>query len=124
MQILQRVDNFDRPVAHFVGSPDHRAGWCATSGHQDHHGVRIVSPPVWVHSTAPVIVRRSPEFARADNQRLVEHATLPQVADQRGNRLVDAVYAGRMIPLQEVVAVPAAGEDLHKAHALFHQAPG
>ena len=47
-----------------------------------------------------------------------------EIADEGGHRFVDTLDAGRMPALEVVVAVPAAGEDLHEAHALFDQAAG
>ena len=86
--------------------------------------VRVVVAPDRHPAAAMMVVRAPPELAQPDDQRIVQQAPLPQVLDQRGHRLVDAVDARLVGPLEVVVRVPAAREYLHEPHALLDHAPG
>src|SRR5260370_17650959 len=67
---------------------------------------------------------RSAKFAAPDHERIVEHAALLEVFDQRGTRLVGVFTVLLEIMLQIAVLVPRFVEKLHKAHAAFQEPPG
>ena len=72
---------------------------------------------------AALAVNGAAEFAAPDHQRVVQHAALFQVLDQRGGRLIGFLAALRQILRQLAVVVPVAMEKLDEAHAALGQPP-
>ena len=96
-------------------------GLHAAAGEEHGHGFGVVAAAERIDAAALVVVGRAAEFAAPDDERVVEHAALLEVADERGDRLVHAADALGVGALEVVVAVPAAAEDLHEAHAFLHE---
>ncbi len=72
---------------------------------------------------AAVVARGAAEFAAPDDERVFEHAALLEVLEQRADRLIDVGRPGCAgCPSTIGVMVPAAGPDLHEAHAALHEA--
>ena len=70
--------------------------------------------------------RSATEFAAANDERLIEQASLSQVRDQRGNRAVDLIAELAMLPREVAVRVPrlhVAVIALNHSHAAFDQSP-
>ena len=67
---------------------------------------------------------RAAEFAAPDDQRVVEHAALFQIGDQRGGRLVDFLGLELDVVFEIAVVVPVAVIELDEPHAAFGQAAG
>ena len=64
-------------------------------------------------------VNRASEFTAPDDQRIVQHAALLQVRQQRRRRLVHiAALIGQVFGKREML-VPAAMEDLREPHTAF-----
>ena len=71
--------------------------------------------------------RRAAELAAPDDQRVLQHAALLQVLEQRRDALVALLREAAVVDGDVVVVVPRlalAVPDLHEAHALLQQAPG
>ncbi len=69
--------------------------------------------------------RRAAEFAAPDDERVVEHAALLEVADQGRGRLVGRLsHSSRVCLLMRVVVVPIAVIELNEPHAALGQAAG
>ena len=84
---------------------------------------------LWSRPLAALRRRRAAELAGPDDQRLVEQAAGLEILQQRGDRLVDlarlAQRAGvRVVVVVPVLAVAAAGDDLHETHAALDQPAG
>ena len=77
-----------------------------------------------IDAAAFVVIRRAAKFAGPNHERVVEHAAFLEVLDQRGHRLVHRPDARAVAALEIIVTIPAAGENLHKPYALFHEAAG
>ena len=71
-----------------------------------------------------VDLRRPAELRRNHDQRRIEQPAAVQVADQRGEGLVEAGNWPRHAVLDAAVHVPAAVGQRHEAHARRHQPPG
>ena len=73
--------------------------------------------------------RRAAELGREQDERVVEHPALTEIAQQGGDRLIDAQRLLRVVLFDTLVAVPVdarraertSGKQLNKPHALFEQ---
>ena len=73
--------------------------------------------------------RRAAELGGEQHERILQHAPLSQILQQRGDRLIDSEGFARVVFLDVFVAVPidpgraerAAGEKLHEADPLFQK---
>ena len=86
VDIVRVHDSFDGVLAEFIRRAITQAPFHAATGHP--HRVTPVGMSAAI-TVSLVIARRADNLASPDDQRLVEHATLPQVGDQPGNRSVD-----------------------------------
>ena len=101
-------------------------------GPREPHGeaVRIVIAAVH-HAGVRAVVRqldrrRAAKFAAPDDQRVLQHASLLQILEQRRDRLIALPRELAVIRLDVVVAVPGlagAVPHLHEAHAALQQPP-
>ena len=97
----------------------------AAAGEPECEAMRVVIAPRFGSGLSD---RKSAEFAAPDDERLVEQASLRQVGEQRGDRLVRFQGELRMVPFDVHVSVPTAlvlhpsGIDLNEPHASFDHA--
>ena len=68
--------------------------------------------------------RRAAELACPDNQRIVEHAALFQIGDQRRTGLIDFASPQRQFFPQQAVVVPVAMVELNEPDAPLGQPSG
>ena len=90
----------------------------AAAGHPDRKALDVVVAAVALGH------RRPAELAAPDHQRLVEHAALLQVLDERGRSLVDLRGGPLDVLFDHAVMVPVAMVELDEPHAPLGQPPG
>jgi len=117
------MGDVDGALADFVGCPHRVAGFHAAAGQPHGHALGVVVAANFF-AAAHAVVGRAAELAGPKHQRLVQHAALAQVADERGDRLIGHSNARAVRTLDVIVRVPTARVDLHEANALFHEPPG
>src|SRR3954447_4081554 len=115
----------------FVGCPMNIAAPHAPAGEPHSEPVMIVVPAI---DLARVCTRggkldrgRASEFTAPNHQRILEHATLLQVSQERANRLIALTGQLPVILLQVVVIVPwlaGAMPDLDESDAALQQPAG
>src|SRR5207245_707838 len=66
----------------------------------------------------------SAKLAAPDHERVVEHAALLEVLDQRGGRLIGVLALNLELRRQVLMLIPAGVNELDIAHAAFRQPPG
>ena len=76
-------------VPEFIGRPKVESAFDTSAGHPDRETVRVMVAAKELGSVPLFIQRCAAEFAAPDDQRIVEKATLLEILDQCGNRLVD-----------------------------------
>ena len=86
--------------------------------------IQIEKPLMWWSRPLPWAIGRAAELAAPDHQRVVEHAALFQVLDQRGRSLVDLRGGSLDVLLDRAVMVPVAMVELDEPHAALGQAAG
>src|SRR5437762_3481071 len=69
-------------------------------------------------------VDRAAEFAAPNDQRIVQHAALFQILDQRRRGLVRVAALRRELARDRFVVVPSHVLELHETHAALGQAAG
>ena len=104
-----------------IGRAVDRAALHAAAGEPDAERLVVVIAARIVVAVA-VAGRGAAEFAAPDDQRAVEQAALLQVGEQRGGGRVDFGGACRQAVFDVLVMIPAAGPDLHEAHAALDEA--
>ena len=67
--------------------------------------------------------RRAAELTAPNDERIIEHAAILQVLDQRSRRLVDVLCRGEHAVLDAAVMIPAAMIQLNETRAALSQAP-
>jgi len=117
VQVVHVQAILDRPQPELVGRADRLTATDAAPRHPHREPGRVViaAIPLLGH-------RRATEFATPDDERLVEHPALLEVAEQRGDRLVGLLAQLGVILFDARVRVPfAAGAmiDLDEPHAAF-----
>ena len=105
-------------VAEFVGRAVGDAALDAAAGQPDREALDVMVAAVALGH------RRPAELAAPDHQRLVEHAALLQVLDQRGRALIDLRGRPLDVLLDAAVMVPVAVVELDEPHAALGQPPG
>ena len=112
-------DVLDGGIAQLVGRAVDEAAANAAAGQPDGHRLVVV-----VAAVAPLRHRRAAELAGPDDQRVVEHAALLQVGDQRHAGPVDLLGLERDAFLHAAVMVPVLVVKLDEAHAALGQPAG
>jgi hypothetical protein len=84
----------------------------------------MVIATVVVGGEGPLGIDGAAEFAAPDHHGLLQQAAPLQIDQQRGGRLVGILALRAQIARQVPVLVPSAVQDLHDAHAPFHEPPG
>ena len=79
--------SFDGVVAELVGLAVRDAAFDAAAGHPHREAADVVVAPAFGLIDVALGHRRAAEFAAPDDERVVEHAALLEVGDQRGARL-------------------------------------
>jgi len=115
MHMERILDNMEAKV---VGGAIRDARFDSAAGHPHREGLRMMvasrTPPqgrVRLHH------RRAAEFAAPDHQRLVEHAALFQIGDQRSARLIGGGTVFFAVALHVAVSVPTLVVNVDKPHA-------
>ena len=91
---------------------------------QTREAARMMVAAVILRREIALAVDGAAEFAAPDDQRVVEHAALLQVLDQRGRGLVGVAALRRQLARDAFVMVPAHVIELDEAHAALGQAAG
>jgi len=74
---------------------------------------------VVVRSQLALAIAGAAKIAAPDDERVIKHASLLQIADQRGTRLVGFFALPRDILRQRAMLVPAAMKKLNEPHILL-----
>ena len=112
-------------VAVVVGAAVGEAGLDAAAGEPDREAARMMVAAVVGRGERALRVRRAAELAAPDDERVVEHAALLEVDDQRGGGLIGFARTGWRMPSGRVaVVVPALVVELDEAHAALGQPAG
>src|SRR5262249_42320892 len=90
----------------------------AAAGEQERKALDVM-----IAAAAPLRHRRAAELAAPDHQRLVEHAALLEVGDQRRRRAVDLLSLEDEIVLHVRVVIPVAMIKLDEAYASLGETP-
>ena len=125
------VESKTKNLAHVVGRAVTDAVLQARAGEPDAEAVHVVVAPRADDAGGRLGERRAAELRGEQDERVVQHAALAQVAHEGGDGPVDAQRLLRMVGLHVLVAVPvdarraerAAGEELDEPHALLEQPP-
>ena len=118
VQVVDVYRVLDRFVAQFVG------GAVARAAAMPPPASHIEKPLHVMIAAVPLRHRRATEFAAVDDQRLVEHAALLQVADQGRGAAIH--FGGRSLDvlLHAAVVIPIAMIELDEAYAALGQPTG
>lgn len=88
---------FDDIVTEFVCGPVHRATFNAGTGQPNAKALGMVVAAIRFFGEFSLAVNRSPELATPDNQRIIKHAALFEILDERRRGLVDvATLVGKV----------------------------
>lgn len=109
------MSDFDGLSTYFVGCTNNGTLFDSAASHQHGHSIRIVTSTKRIDAAAFVVVRRAAKFAGPNHERVVEHAAVLEVLDQRGHRLVHRPYARAVAALEIIVTIPAAHDVLANA---------
>ena len=117
VQVVNGGDLFHRRVAKIIGRAvnDAALDTCAC----EPHGHRFV---VMISTAAALRHRRATELTGPYDQRVVQHAALLQIGDERHARAVDLLSLERHAFLHAAVMVPVLVIELDKTRAAFGQA--
>src|SRR5207249_3182680 len=107
-----------RRVAEFIGRPVGDPTLDTTARDQERESFNMM-----IAAVAALRHGRPAEFPAPDQQRVLEHSALLQVADQRGGRLVYFLRLDRDVRLYAAVVVPIAMIELDESDATFGQPP-
>ena len=88
MQVMHVHRVFGDVVTKIVGLADRHAGLDATPGHPRGEAARMMVAAVVVFGEPALAIDRTPELAAPNHERVVEHAALLEVRDQRRRSLV------------------------------------
>ena len=95
-----------------------------TPGHPDRKGPRMVVAPVGLLGEPALTEDRAAELAAPYDQRIVQHAAVFQILDQRRLWLVDILGLGLDPSRKLGVHVPPTVEKFDETHIAFRQSPG
>ena len=85
---------------------------------------RVVITAIVGFGEATLAVDRASELTTPDDQRIVQHATLPEILDQGSTGLIDDPGLSANILGQVTMLIPLANEDLCESHIAFCQPAG
>ena len=85
VEIVQVDRILDRAIAEIVGLAVDGAGLGAAAGHPHRETTRVVVAAILVRAEAALAVDGAAEFAAPDDERVIEQASLAQIADQGGH---------------------------------------
>ena len=119
---VQRV--LDDVVAEVVGLAVDTAALGAAASHPHREAARVVVATVVGHAESALAVDRTAEFSAPDDERVVEHAALLEVLDERVAGAVDVLALAGHAVGQVAMVVPVVEVDLGEADAAFGQAAG
>ena len=110
--------------AKFVRGANDVAGSRAAASHEDAKPVTVmIAPGAEVDSTV-LSDWCAAKFRSEDDQRVLEHAALLKVANQRGHRPINNFATSLGLLVQAGMMIPATMENADKPHASLGQAPG
>src|SRR6266540_3402176 len=112
----------DDVVAVIVGLANRNAFLDAAAGYPHREIARVMIAPVIGLGQLALAIDRAPEFPAPDDQRVVEHAALLQILNERRRRLIRALALKRQIARQVAVLIPASVIKLNEANSAFGQA--
>ena len=102
-----------------VGSADDVAALHASAGEVRREALRPV-----ISTTCRVDSRSATKLGQVADQRIVEHASLLEVLDQRRRSLIDFANRSLDVVLYAAVVVPPPVIQLNESYAPFRQATG
>ena len=112
---IPNVDNvLNRVVTKFVGRSVRDSALDSSAGHPHRETFDVVIPP---GAALALKHRRAAEFSAPDNQRVIEHASLFEVGQQRPCRTVGQFAARIHVLNQAAVVIPASMVEMNKPHA-------
>ena len=116
VQVVDAGRLVDGLEAEVIGGAVNRAAAHAAAGHPHAEAVRVVvAAELRFAVAAEFDRRRATELAAPDDQRVVEHAALLQIGEQRGDRLIDLLRETSVIRFDLCVGCPTAGRRRAKA---------
>ena len=121
---------FSDAEAELVGAAVVESGLHAAAGHEEGVAVGVVvAAQHGAGGGAAFAEGGAAKFAAPDDESVVQQAALLEVFDEGGDGLVGGSHlggeaGGDAAALAGAVEVPAPVEEVHKAHAFFHQAAG
>ena len=115
---------FHDVVTEVIGLAEGDAAFNATAGHPQAETAWVMVAPIVVFSQSTLRVDRASELAAPDHERLIEHASLFQILNERCRGLIGLQALATNLLWQVVVLVPTAMEELNKADATLGQAAG
>ena len=117
---MHRVPN--DVVALVIGLTMHQAGFHSSPGEHVTEATRMmIAPAVFLRG---LLVDCSTKLTSPDDQRLVEQASLPQVGDQAGRRVIGVAALPGHVAREVGVMIPAHVKQLDKPHIALSQPPG
>ena len=118
MEVVNADRVLDRCVAEIVRGAVGEALLDSAAGEHERKALDVM-----VAAAAPLRHRRPPEFAAPDDQRVVQHAALLEVRDQRRGGLVHFFGLEHQVVPDITVMIPVAMVQLNESHAPLRQPP-
>lgn len=130
MEVVDANRSFDGPMPERVGGSKGKRGFHARSSHPDCEPIGVV-----VSATGSFLERGHPaEFTAENHEGVLQQATLFEIGEQSGGRLIEYRPVNIVLDLEFLVPIPVAGslaaglvtaiEELDEADPLFDQSPG
>ena len=119
LQIVNVDSIFGDVDAVVVGPPPGHAALNASTSHPHGKTAWVMIAAVVCFRQAALRVDRPTELAAPDNQRVIEHASLLEIPNQAGRRLVGVSALRSDLLRQVAVLIPASMEELYEPHASF-----
>ena len=117
---MHRVPN--DVVALVIGLTMHQAGFHSSPGEHVTEATRMmIAPAVFLRR---LLVDCSTKLTSPDDQHLVEQASLQQVGDQAGRRVIGVAALPGHVAREVGVMIPAHVKQLDKPHIALSQPPG
>ena len=111
-------------VTEVIGGPMALPSLDPTACQKCRKAAGVVIPSIVVRCGVPLAVHGASEFTTPDEEGVSQQATLFEVADQRGRRLIGRQTLAADVAWQVLMLIPAAVKQLDKTYATFQQSPG
>ena len=124
VEVMNAYGIFVDVVGIVVGFADRLAGFNAAAGKPHREAARVVVAAKAGGSEVALAVNSAAKFSSPDDEGVIKKASLFEVCDESGGRLVCFLTACGELFLETAVSVPTAVEELHEADAAFAEAAG